>query len=73
MGYTGKLLKNKTQKQQKTFYKKSCSEKAVSKIVSMGNTGKLLKKPEKQILPVKITSTKNYPNDRINDSTQGRY
>ena len=73
MGYTRKLIRNNTQKQKKTFYKKSCSEKTVSKIVSMGNTGKLLKKPEKQILPVKKISTKNYPNDRINDSTQEWY
>ena len=73
MGDTGKLIKNKTKKHEKKLYKKSSSEKKVSKIVSMGYKGKQLKKHEEtSSLDKKIISTKIYPKDRINDSTQER-
>ena len=56
-----------------TFYRKPFSQKAIPNIVSMVYTGKIIKKTVIKKFPQKFIFTKNYPEDRINDSTQEIY
>ena len=71
MGYKGKLSTNKTRRK-KNFFKKRFHKKSPKDRINGVHRKATKKHEETSSLDKKIISTKIYPKDRINDSTQER-